>query len=113
MPRYEYECQECHHQFEVRQSFASEAVANCPVCGNGARRMIHSVPVMFKGRGFYVNDYGQGGRDSTASSSPKESETGKDSKSESKAKAEAKSSSKVESSKGSDKGSDKQSASTK
>ena len=67
MPRYDYECQSCMHRFEVRQSFSSDSVATCPVCQNGARRVIHSVPVMFKGSGFYVNDYGKKGASSTSS----------------------------------------------
>ncbi len=60
MPRYDYECQTCHHVFELKQSFDSEPVATCPECRNGARRKFSVVPVVFKGSGFYVNDYGRG-----------------------------------------------------
>ncbi len=60
MPRYDYECNSCHHVFELKQSFDSEPVAECPRCENDARRLIYSVPVVFKGSGFYVNDYGKG-----------------------------------------------------
>ena len=87
MPRYDYECQTCHHRFEVKQSFESDPVATCPDCMNGARRVIHSVPVVFKGSGFYVNDYGKGraskSTDSTDSGGSK-SDSGKNGKSESK-----------------------------
>ena len=82
MPRYDYECQTCHHRFELKQSFSSEPVATCPECNSESRRLIHSVPVVFKGSGFYVNDYGKG-NGSTGSSS--ESRADKDSKKESKA----------------------------
>lgn len=83
MPRYDYECESCHHVFELKQSFSSEPVAECPVCGSTSRRVIHSVPVVFKGSGFYVNDYGKG-----KSGRPKESdsESKKDTKAESKTK---------------------------
>ena len=75
LPRYDYECLTCKHQFEVRQSYASEPVADCPVCNNGARRLIHSVPVVFKGSGFYVNDYGKGNSFTSEKPDSKKSDT--------------------------------------
>ena len=92
MPRYDYECQTCHHVFEVKQSFSSEPVATCPDCNNAAQRIIRAVPIVFKGSGFYVNDYAKGG--AAAASDPKDSENG--SKSESESKSEVKSESKTE-----------------
>lgn len=98
MPRYDYECQTCQHIFEVKQSFSSEPVATCPECMNGAQRMIRAVPIVFKGSGFYVNDYGKGGGPTASepkvSDEPK-SETKSDTKSESKS--ESKTESKTES----------------
>ncbi len=102
MPRYDYECTACGHRFELKQSFASEPVATCPECQSAARRVIHSVPVVFKGSGWYVNDYGKGrgpgaaeGKDSeketkekTESSSKSDSDS-KDSKPKKKAKAKS------------------------
>ncbi len=96
MPLYDYRCQTCDHVFELRQSFSSEPVATCPSCNNGAQRVIHSVPVVFKGSGFYVNDYGKGRGGSSGSSSSSES---KDSDKESGSKAKAKSESGSESKK--------------
>ncbi len=61
MPRYDYRCSVCGHEFEVKQSFTDEPLASCTDCGAASRRVIHSVPVVFKGSGFYVNDYGKGG----------------------------------------------------
>lgn len=87
MPRYDYECQTCRHVFEVKQSFSSEPVAACPECKNGAQRMIRAVPIVFKGSGFYVNDYGKSG--GATASDPKAPENG--SESESKSKSEVKS----------------------
>ncbi|MCH2308569.1 MAG: zinc ribbon domain-containing protein [SAR202 cluster bacterium] len=60
MPTYVYECSDCSHRFELKQSFQSETVAPCPICKNKSERVILSVPVVFKGSGWYVNDYGKG-----------------------------------------------------
>ena len=57
MPIYEYECKGCGHGFELRQSFSAEPVAQCPACQGKAIRVLQSVPIIFKGSGFYVNDY--------------------------------------------------------
>ena len=94
MPRYDYECETCHHRFELKQSFSSEPVATCPECQNGAKRLFHSVPIVFKGSGWYVNDYGK--RGSTTSSEPKEKSESK-AKSSSDSKPESKETSKAES----------------
>jgi putative FmdB family regulatory protein len=56
MPTYEYECNECEFLFERKQRFDEEPVAMCPKCEGRARRVIHSVPIIFKGSGFYVTD---------------------------------------------------------
>ena len=59
MPIYEYECTECKTRFDRRQRFEDEPVAACPRCNAKARRVIHSVPVLFKGGGFYCTDHGK------------------------------------------------------
>lgn len=56
MPIYEYECDICRCRFERRQKFDEEPVAMCPECQGKARRVIHSVPIIFKGSGFYITD---------------------------------------------------------
>ena len=56
MPIYEYECGVCHCRFERKQRFDEEPVAMCPKCQGKARRVIHSVPIIFKGSGFYITD---------------------------------------------------------
>ena len=87
MPRYDYRCSGCGHEFEIKQSFSDEPSASCGECGDEARRVIHSVPVVFKGSGFYVNDYGKGGgsngnagSDAATSSDDKADSDSKDSK---------------------------------
>ena len=99
MPRYDYRCQKCGHGFELKQSFDSEPIAECPNCAGESRRVIYSVPVMFKGPGFYVNDYGRGnGAKPSSSESEKAKADGGSDKAE-KSQAKAESGSKTESGK--------------
>jgi len=56
MPIYEYECCDCANSFEIKQGFHEEPVSECPKCRGKARRVIRSVPIIFKGSGFYVTD---------------------------------------------------------
>lgn len=84
MPRYEYVCNSCGHGFELRQSFDSEPVAECPVCQNGARRRISAVPIVFKGSGWYVNDYGKGRSNNTTTKDSDSKADDKPAKTESK-----------------------------
>ena len=60
MPTYEYECGDCHCLFERKQRFDEEPVAMCPKCEGKAHRVINSVPIIFKGSGFYVTDSRKG-----------------------------------------------------
>lgn len=60
MPTYDYECDVCNYAFEQRQRFDDEPVAICPRCEGKARRVIRSVPVIFKGSGFYITDSRKG-----------------------------------------------------
>jgi len=66
MPIYEYECCECEFAFERKQRFDEEPVAMCPECQGKARRVIRSVPIIFKGSGFYVTDHRNSSTPSTA-----------------------------------------------
>jgi len=56
MPTYEYECKNCSERFEVRKRFSEEIACFCPSCGSEARQVFFSVPIIFKGPGFYVTD---------------------------------------------------------
>lgn len=60
LPIYEYECSDCHYRFERKQRFDDEPVSSCPKCKGKSRRVIHSVPIVFKGSGFYCTDHGRG-----------------------------------------------------
>ena len=58
MPMYEYSCESCSHNFAVRQGYHDERTAVCPKCGDQAKQRISAPAIVFKGSGFYVNDYG-------------------------------------------------------
>jgi len=61
VPIYEYECNLCRFHFDRKQRFDEEPVAICPKCQGKARRVLHSIPVIFKGSGFYITDNRKGG----------------------------------------------------
>jgi putative FmdB family regulatory protein len=69
MPIYEYECSVCNCRFDKKQSFKDEPVAVCPKCSGKSKRVLVPAPVIFKGSGFYVTDYPNGGAKSSSSSS--------------------------------------------
>lgn len=61
MPTYEYECLECKHRFDVFHSIKDDPVSICEKCGKEVKRVIGPAGIIFKGSGFYVNDYKKGG----------------------------------------------------
>lgn len=56
MPTYTYRCTNCGHQFEARQRMMDDPLTECPECEGKIRRVVNSVGVVFKGKGFYVTD---------------------------------------------------------
>ena len=56
MPIYEYECNDCALKFEVKRRFGENSGSCCPRCHSDARRVFSTVPIIFKGPGFYVTD---------------------------------------------------------
>ena len=67
MPLYEYQCESCGHRFEVIQKF-SDAPPVCPKCGGPVEKLVSSPAIQFKGSGFYLTDYGRGGKSDMAPS---------------------------------------------
>src|SRR5262245_43123982 len=59
MPTYDYECDACHHEFEVFEPITAEPQKKCPKCKkNKLRRLFGSgAALVFKGSGFYSTDY--------------------------------------------------------
>ena len=65
MPTYQYRCKSCQSEFEVRQSFADDALSTCPDsdCGGAVSKVFSGVGISFRGDGFYKNDHGSSAKD--------------------------------------------------
>lgn len=60
MPTYEYR-REDGTTFEIQQRITDDPLETCPETGQKVERIISgSAGLIFKGEGFYVNDYGKG-----------------------------------------------------
>lgn len=68
VPVYDYRCERCTTQFEVRQSFSDDTLTVCPPTDGPAscvspgegpvKKVFSGVAIAFKGDGFYKNDHG-------------------------------------------------------
>ena len=72
MPLYEYECNVCAHRFEVIQKYSDAPIDICPKCGSAVSKLFSSPAIQFKGSGFYLTDYGRGGKSDLGTGSAKE-----------------------------------------
>lgn len=62
MPTYEYK-REDGTMFEITQKMSDEALKTCPTTGQPVKRMISGGSgVVYKGSGYYITDYKNGGR---------------------------------------------------
>ena len=62
MPIYEFRCPK-GHLFEVFHRISDPDPEVCEVCGaRPLQKVLHPVPIHFKGSGFYSTDYGRGSR---------------------------------------------------
>jgi putative FmdB family regulatory protein len=58
MPTYEYKCHNCGYTFEKFQGIKDNPLKKCPKCNGKVQRLIGSGEgIIFKGSGFYENDY--------------------------------------------------------
>ena len=73
MPIYEYKCQQCGAQTEVRQSVSDEPLTTCEKCHGKLEKQWSLSGFQFKGAGWYVTDYAGKKADK---SSPSQSTTG-------------------------------------
>lgn len=71
MPTYQYQCLNCEHRFEIKQSFSAKPIAVCPICHGVAHRLFSAVPILFKGSGFYITDSREEGKHSFDAKEPK------------------------------------------
>jgi putative FmdB family regulatory protein len=108
MPLYEYQCENCGDVFEIIQKFVDAPLTLHEKCGGPVHRLLSAPALMFKGSGWYVNDYAKGASNAPNGGSKK----GESSESSSSA-GEAKESAPAKSDSGSStKSSDSSSAST-
>jgi putative FmdB family regulatory protein len=62
MPNYDYQCRECGTVTEVFHKMSQEPEVKCPDCESPMKRKISAgAGIMFKGSGYYVNDYKSSG----------------------------------------------------
>ncbi len=93
MPLYEYECSKCGDRFEVIQKFSDDPVRvhsenGGSSCDGSVRKLLAAPAIQFKGSGWYVTDYGKGGKkppSESAESGEKKSAKSSESKSDSSA----------------------------
>jgi putative FmdB family regulatory protein len=57
VPIYEYECETCHHRFELMQKFSDKPIKKCTQCGSPVHKVLSPPALIFKGTGWYVTDY--------------------------------------------------------
>jgi putative FmdB family regulatory protein len=107
MPLYEYKCESCGSVFEKMQKFSDDPVTVHEGCGGHVRKLMSAPAFQFKGTGWYVTDYGKGGKKPEANG---DSKPASDKKTES---SEAKSESSKSESKGESSNSDSKSESSK
>ena len=58
MPIYEYQCNECGHQFEAMRKVSDGPPDACPACGKAAlQKLVSRVGFRLKGTGWYETDF--------------------------------------------------------
>ena len=57
MPLYEYQCEACHHRFEVIQKYSDPRIEACPRCAGRVQKLLSSPAIQFRGSGWYITDY--------------------------------------------------------
>jgi putative FmdB family regulatory protein len=95
MALYDYRCKKCGETFEVRQKFSEEPLTVHEGCGGPVQRLISAPALQFKGTGWYVTDYGRGGKSPSTEGAKSDSKS--ESKSDSKSDSSKSDSSKTES----------------
>jgi putative FmdB family regulatory protein len=90
MPLYDYRCHKCGETFEVRRKFSDPPLTVHEECGGTVEQVISAPAFQFKGSGWYVTDYGRGGKlpapnGKSEAKTETKSETKTETKSESKA----------------------------
>jgi putative FmdB family regulatory protein len=66
MPVYEYRCDACNIQFDLRQKFSDPPADRCPKCGGTVRKLVSAVSFSLKGAGWYGDGYGKKAESTTS-----------------------------------------------
>ena len=98
VPIYEYRCTACQHTFEVMQKFSDPELTTHEGCGGTVERVLSAPAFQLKGSGWYVTDYGKGGKKPGGDGAEKKADDGKagEKKESGESKTEAKAESKSE-----------------
>lgn len=91
MPIYEYECTKCGKIDEVLQTFTDRPLKKCRSCSGKVHKLISHSSFHLKGTGWYVTDYADRSRSSSASPQEEEKKSVDSGKKSSEKKADAKS----------------------
>jgi putative FmdB family regulatory protein len=75
MPTYAYQCESCGAEIEVIQKMSDAPLTKCQSCGGKLQKKMFPVGIVFKGSGFYVNDYAKKGGASSSTLSPTNAST--------------------------------------
>lgn len=66
MPIYEYKCEQCGREHEVMQKMTEKPLTICQSCGGRLKKLISNTSFVLKGSGWYVTDYADKNRKSSA-----------------------------------------------
>jgi putative FmdB family regulatory protein len=84
MPIYEYQCEECQHEFEALQKMSDEALKDCPECSESALvKKISAAAFRLSGSGWYETDFKSGNKKNLAGDADKSANKSGDSKGDS------------------------------
>jgi putative FmdB family regulatory protein len=72
MPIYEYECADCGKIDEVLQKFSDKPLKKCRYCSGKVHKLISHSSFHLKGTGWYVTDYADRSKRSSAPSQREE-----------------------------------------
>lgn len=111
MPLYEYKCNGCGQVFELIQRFSDAPLTQHESCGGQVQRLLSAPALVFKGSGFYINDYAKTGGSSASSANGGKNDSKSEGKSESKSESKTESKTESKSSSSSDSGSSSSSSS--
>jgi putative FmdB family regulatory protein len=75
MPLYEYHCSKCGKNFEVIQKFSDAPLTTHEECGGKVEKLMSAPSFHLKGSGWYVTDYGKGGKVPAADGKSEKKET--------------------------------------